>query len=80
MDHFWVISITRVLVDEFYFILAQKYRVKRMGRPVDFLGRTISHRMDVAILIYQPALVQTTIDNADMNDANGRCTSYNTIE
>lgn len=80
VDDFLVIADQPVLIDAFHDILALKYTVKRMGMPTEFLGWTVTRRTDGAIKLSQPSLVQTTIENANMAAANGRCTPYGTTE
>lgn len=76
VDDFLVIATAQSLIDDFYDFLTRKYTVKRLGRPTLFLGWTIHTHDNGDVTISQPALVRTTIANADMSSANGKLTPY----
>lgn len=77
VDDFLVLINTKTSVDTFYKTLAQKYSVKSLGRPSNFLVCTLSYGNVVSIRFTQPELCLATISNAGLDGLHGRCTAYN---
>lgn len=76
IDYFLIVASTAPLIQQFYEILTVKYTVKRLGRPVAFLGWSFTHVPDGIILASHPALVQATITNARITASLHRHTLY----
>lgn len=73
---FLVLDNTQTAVDTFYKTFTQKYSVKRLGPPINFIGWKVSYINDGAIRLTQPELCLATIANADLDGLRGRCTPY----
>lgn len=80
VDDFLVTAPHTEQIAEFHKVLVQKYKVKRMGKPREFLGWSVSYGKDGEINIAQPALAQATLANASMSECNPRQTPYNNGE
>lgn len=76
VDNFPIIATNRQYVDYFQRVLHTKYKFKRLEEQRQLLEWFLSFGKDGNIKRRQPALVDTTIANPNMQDANGRHTPY----
>lgn len=76
IDDFLITASHQSSIDEFYKLLSQRYNTKKLRRPTEYLGWSITYDDSGSILINEPAMVGTKIENAGMKTANGRLTPY----
>lgn len=54
------------LIEDLHTIISAKYKVKLLGKPTKFIGRTVTNHYDWSIGLRKPNLVRTTIERSGM--------------
>lgn len=63
-------------MDDFYNFLNPRYHVKRLGRPVRYLGLLVSYLDTGDIAITETLVVEETLDHAGILHCNSKRTPY----
>lgn len=76
VEDFLVTASTKEEMDYFHNEMKTKYNIKRLGRPTRYLGGHFHHHPDGRIALRKRLLIDKTLEEANMLQANGKSTPY----